>query len=600
LECGDASPLSIPWIAFIESMKELKATMHRRTPRLSQMAFDEVVAAIRPAIASRQIGTPVAARIVVNAVADADDIPPLLAKIVTEACDALGSPPQTLWASGDVRAGHWTVLLRLAAGQSLIVSVGTRTTEIPIIEVVVFGNHGILSCEGGSAATTEEAIGLNTAEAERRLLAGVRLAIQTRQAVVLESTGPVAAAGSDQAANDRPTFDLFAKSTRRPIQPPYGLLLVAGDHTHQFFYADAFLSDKRCKLVGVTDEHPTPDRQVLNERLANRMGTRILPDFREAISRPDVHIVSICAEPERRAPLIVAAAEAGRHLYLDKPLCTSVTQASEIVAAIRKNKVLAQMFSQVLWDPATRVRQLVESGELGELQAIHCDLCFAKGHTGTAKLGQPRRESTTPNQFELPDAKRELTNIGVYGVVLLLWLLRRNVRRVFAATGNYFFAEHQSHDMEDFGQMLLELDGGITASITAGRTGWRSHPSGGLHRVYLVGSRRTAIVDAHRPRIEVWSDSERWTPPPRDPDDPLSMWAPLPNSAFRAQPKVDWFTPTTNQWSTDTGRFLDALEHGREGEITVELAAAATEVLSAAYRSAATSRVVPLPLDSTF
>jgi hypothetical protein len=35
LECGDASPLSIPWILLVERMEESKATMHRRTPRSS-------------------------------------------------------------------------------------------------------------------------------------------------------------------------------------------------------------------------------------------------------------------------------------------------------------------------------------------------------------------------------------------------------------------------------------------------------------------------------------------------------------------------------------------------------------------------------------
>jgi hypothetical protein len=101
-----------------------------------------------------------------------------------------------------------------------------------------------------------------------------------------------------------------------------------------------------------------------------------------------------------------------------------------------------------------------ESARLGQLLAIHLDLCFAKGYAGTATLGTARRETYPPACYEVADAKRELTNIGVYPLVLLSALCGRRPRRVAAVTGNYFFAEHQQRDMEDFGQIALELEGG--------------------------------------------------------------------------------------------------------------------------------------------
>jgi hypothetical protein len=51
---------------------------------------------------------------------------------------------------------------------------------------------------------------------------------------------------------------------------------------------------------------------------------------------------------------------------------------------------------------------LVESGQLGNLRAIHFDLCFAKGQAGTATLGAPRQESPAPDRFESVESKREL------------------------------------------------------------------------------------------------------------------------------------------------------------------------------------------------
>jgi predicted dehydrogenase len=309
-----------------------------------------------------------------------------------------------------------------------------------------------------------------------------------------------------------------------------------------------------------------------------------------------VHVVSICAEPERRGPLIVQAARSGKHLYLDKPLAGSLGEADAALAAIRAAGVLSQMWSLVHTGHADRVKEAVRAGLTGELIAVHQDLCFAKGQAGTAMLGRPRHEARTPRHYERADSKRELTNVGVYPLVQLLWLTGRRVRRIRATTGNYFFGEHQQNDMEDFGQMLLELEGGLVATISAGRTGWRSHPAAGLNRACLIGRRDAAVFDADRPRIEVWADVEPWTAPRRDPGDPMGMWATPPPEPFRPRPKQAWIVPAPVRANDDIKRFQDCIEAGRASDVPAALGAEATEVLLAAYRSAATGEVVTLPL----
>jgi predicted dehydrogenase len=180
--------------------------------------------------------------------------------------------------------------------------------------------------------------------------------------------------------------------------------------------------------------------------------------------------------------------------------------------------------------------------------------------------------------------------------VLLLWLTGRNVRRVFCSTGNYFFSEHQENEMEDFGQLLMELDGGLIATISAGRTGWRSHPGGGFNRAYLAGEQGAAVVDAFRPRVEVWGDVPPWMPPARNPEDPMGMWETPPSSPYALQPRQAWVTPESRARRSDAEYFLDCIEQGRQSDVSVQLAAAATEALMAAYQSAATGRAVATPL----
>src|SRR5439155_5550571 len=117
----------------------------------------------------------------------------------------------------------------------------------------------------------------------------------------------------------------------------YGILLVTGTHTHQENYAQAFAADRRCRLTAVTDE-PNIDRhrRDLNERLAKALGVPYVADLATALARKDVHVVSVCAPPERRARIIMQCARAGKHLYLDKALCPQLGDADDIVAAVAK------------------------------------------------------------------------------------------------------------------------------------------------------------------------------------------------------------------------------------------------------------------------
>ena len=561
-------------------------------------ASDAVLNVLR----TKRIGIPVSVRIVDHTTSESDRIEPSLGHSLEAASSWLNADVRGLAALGDLRSGPVSVLMEFRQGQTAIVSVGTRGRRSPLLEVVVVGNRGVLSWEPGPGPALEsEPRGPTGSEAARRLLEAVRRSLASGNPVALTGEArPGEEPGADEPSSpaskqeSRPPVAKLKEERRRrpsPAMPPYGVLLVAGGHTHQENYAEDFAADPRCRLVGVTDEPDVPPRrQALNEKLARELGVPVLSDLDRALAREDVHIVSVCAEPERRARVMVRCAEAGKHLYLDKPMTASVDEADAVAAAIRASGVASQMFSQVHWPASARVRRVIESGSLGELRAIHFDLTFAKGRAGTVPIDKPRAEHARPRQFELVDSKREMYNVGVYSLVQLQWLLSRRVRRVFAATGNYFFAEHRRNDMEDYGVALMELDGGLVATMACGRCGWRSHPMGGMNRVCLVGTDAVASIDAYRPRLEVWADENPWLPPKIHPDDPMGFW----KSTFddvEGAPKQAWVAPPGSGRS-DAAHFVDCIEQGRESEVPAELGAAVVKVLMAAYESAATGRFV--------
>ncbi len=374
--------------------------------------------------------------------------------------------------------------------------------------------------------------------------------------------------------------------TDRSDESRYGLLVVSGNLTHQENYSRALASDPRVKLVGLTDEPDVPQRRrEHNEALAMELGIPYIEPYEQALERDDVDLVCLCPEPERRARMTVAAARAGKHVYVDKPLCATVEGAREVVQAVAEAGVRSQMFSLVRSSIGRRCREVVESGRLGDLVGLHAELLFAKGVSGTADLDQPRQEPATAERFTWVDSKRELFCVGLYPLVLFEWLTGQQVTSVEAATANYFFAEHQANGAEDFASLLVGWSGGLESTITAGRSGWSSHPSHGIHQVHLVGTCGTTMVDANRPRLEIFSDHTGWVQPESPhPEDPMGFWSSTQETGGVA-PKNDWW-PLAEGARDDARFFLDCLDADVESDVPVAVGARAVEAIHAAYQSA--------------
>ncbi len=372
---------------------------------------------------------------------------------------------------------------------------------------------------------------------------------------------------------------------------PYGVLIATGAMSHQENYALGFQQDKRSNVVAVSDEKDVDERRArLNQKLADQLRVPYIRDLDEALARRGVDVVSVCTEHHRQGRVAIRCAEAGKHIYIDKPVAGSLAEARQLEALVRKKNLRSQMFTQVLFPPAQRARRLIASGSLGELRAIHHDLHFAKGYTKELPL-KPRTETSEPKTFLVPDAKREMFNIAVYSLAMFRWLTRRDFRTVSAITANYFFENNARRDYEDFGVLSLTLDGGIVATISSGRTGWKSHPGGGTNRTKLIGTRGSAFIDGFATRAEITGGRQAfWRTPPENPDDPAAFWS---SSDQRKSGAVEWAIPGVTV--SDQTAFLDALDKGRDGEVSIADGVHVLEALFGAYRAAASRDVVSLP-----
>ena len=109
----------------------------------------------------------------------------------------------------------------------------------------------------------------------------------------------------------------------------------------------------------------------------------VYQDFRELLARDDIDGVTISTPDHQHAVIAVAAANAGKDIYLQKPLTYSIEEGKALVKAVRKNKVILQTGSQQRSSQYFRITcELVRNGRIGKLQSV--DVTVPTDH-GTGK-----------------------------------------------------------------------------------------------------------------------------------------------------------------------------------------------------------------------
>lgn len=142
-------------------------------------------------------------------------------------------------------------------------------------------------------------------------------------------------------------------------------------------------------LVAVCD----CDRGVLGQRAAKFERTHqrkldTVVDYRELLDRDDIDAISIATPNHTHSLIAIAAAEAGKHVYCEKPVSQCVWEGRQLVNAARKYDRLIQCGTQARSSVCNQQAvEYVRSGKLGKIQYAYAT-CF-KPRPGIGKLDGP-------------------------------------------------------------------------------------------------------------------------------------------------------------------------------------------------------------------
>jgi myo-inositol 2-dehydrogenase/D-chiro-inositol 1-dehydrogenase len=129
-------------------------------------------------------------------------------------------------------------------------------------------------------------------------------------------------------------------------------------------HADNLLRFPNAEIAGVSDLFAGPEL----EAWAAARGIGILTkDSGDLIGHPDIDALLICSSTDTHVPLIKQAAQAGKHIFCEKPVSMDIQQTEEAIEAVRKAGVKLQIgFNRRFDHNFKRVREHVRNGTIGE------------------------------------------------------------------------------------------------------------------------------------------------------------------------------------------------------------------------------------------
>jgi UDP-N-acetyl-2-amino-2-deoxyglucuronate dehydrogenase len=250
-------------------------------------------------------------------------------------------------------------------------------------------------------------------------------------------------------------------------------ILGAGMVAHYHQQAVAACADLGAQLVAVG--HPSPARSAT---IAEAFGAPRL-DPAALCAHPDIDIVCVCTPSGQHAAEAIAAAQAGKHVLVEKPMALSLSDADAMITVASVAGVRLGVALQRRAEPQfQRLHAAVAAGDLGQLTLGLVSIPY---HRPQGYYDQAAWRGTWAQ-----DGGGVLMNQGIHLIDLLVWLMGDPVDvQARAAT------LQRRVEVEDTLAATLRFASGALASVAATTTAEPGFP----HRVEVFGTRGGAQIE---------------------------------------------------------------------------------------------------------
>ncbi len=331
-----------------------------------------------------------------------------------------------------------------------------------------------------------------------------------------------------------------------------GLGMAAGPHARS-------LIDLADRVEVAWAFSPSEERR---RAFAARYGFPAATSLAQVLADPAVDALLVLTPPNTHLDLVTAAAKAGKHILLEKPLEISLARSEATVAAARKAGVtLGIVLQHRFRPPAVRLHAAIAEGRLGRLVGASAEI---RNWRPQAYYDVPGRGSYAR------DGGGVLLTQAIHSLDVLVWLAGLPAE-VFA-----FATTTPVHRMEaeDMVGAALRFAGGTIGTIGATTTAYPGLPD----RIDIVGEKGTARIEGLALAIDCHDGSAE-----RMAGDGAAAGAGADPMAF-----------APDQYRALIADFIDAIATGREPRISGDEALKVHRLIDALTRSAAAGAPVAL------
>ena len=240
------------------------------------------------------------------------------------------------------------------------------------------------------------------------------------------------------------------------------------------FHAKAIADIKGSKLVACHSR----SIDKANE-FANAFGGTAYDDLAKMLADPTVDVVTICTPSGAHLEPGVAAARAGKHVLIEKPLEVTTARCDRLIEACsRAGVTLGTIFPSRFHKSAQLLKAAVEQNRFG---TVSLAAAYVKWFRTQAYYDSGKWRGT----WKL-DGGGALMNQAIHSVDLLLWLMGP-VKSVSAMTA---LRAHERIEVEDAATAILEFESGALGTIEATTAAF----PGSLKRIEIAGSHGSATL----------------------------------------------------------------------------------------------------------
>jgi predicted dehydrogenase len=252
-------------------------------------------------------------------------------------------------------------------------------------------------------------------------------------------------------------------------------------------------------------------------------------DFRRVVERKDVDVVLVATPDHWHALPTVFACQAGKDVYVEKPLATSISEGRAMLEATKRHNRVVQMGTQ--WRSGTHFREAVEFVQSGKLGKIRLVRCWAYhdwlGGIGSPPDGQPPAgvdydmwlgpaptRPFNPNRFHFnfrwfwDYAGGLMTDWGVHLINIVLWAMGMEPPRSVSSSGGKFVLQDNSETpdtqvaMYDFPKYTLLWEHQVGCGVGMNNRPWGLWFSGSEGTLILNDSGWEVIPEPKKKSLE--------------------------------------------------------------------------------------------------